>query len=262
VHDARHLKTETVMRLCRKTGGEESATWRREYLALDVYDSESSIVPEFVKHESEIVEACTRPEYCDKFTVGDIGFVDLSFWLFGYYDFERALIVVEDELVFSAKATSDQVPALRKREVELWGAQSKPTRWVDASPLVRAEFTRADRDYAVGAADNRDLDATVNQLRLATQRLRYRIDPRCRQLIAHLKNGTWNRTRTGFERVDGFGHFDGVAAMVYTAKHCLTNRNPFPSPRDVLSHEDHVFPSRGRAAYADRKPVSIRRAAR
>jgi hypothetical protein len=260
VHDAKHLKPETVARLCRKTGGEESATWRREYLALDVYDSESSIVPEFVRNENELVEARERPEYCDKFVVGDIGFVDLSFWLFAYYDFENAIVVIEDEHVFWGKATSEQVPALRKKEIDLWGAQSKPTRYVDASPLVRAEFTRADREYAVSAADNRDLDASVNQMRLASQRLRYRIHPRCRQLIAHMKVGTWNRARTGFDRIEGYGHCDGVAAMTYAVKHTLTNKNPFPNPRDVLSKEEHVFPSRGQKAYDDRKPASLRRA--
>jgi hypothetical protein len=242
VNDAKHLKPETIARLRRKAGGEDSVTWRREYLAEDVYDSESSIVPEFSRFEEKIVEERPRPLYCRKYVFGDIGFVDLSFWLFGFVDFDNATIVIEDELVFSHKATSDQVAPLMAREKALWGEGAKPVRLCDAEPLVLAEFTRANRDFAVGPVDNSDLDASINRLRLATQRLQYRIHPRCRHLIAHMKMGTWNKRRTGFERVEGYGHFDGIAALMYAVKHADTRANPYPDIPEGATREDWKLP--------------------
>jgi hypothetical protein len=248
VHDATHIRPETIARLCKATGGADSITWRREYLAELVFDTEAAVVPEFTRYESEIVEERERPAYCRKWVVGDIGFVDLSAWLFAYADFEAATIVIEDELVFSGKATSDQVPFLKAKERELWGEpandNAKPIRLVDASELVRVEFPRTDPAYSVGPVDNRDLDATINALRLATQRLRYRIHPRCRHLISHLRNGTWNRNRTSFERVDGFGHFDFVAAIAYLLKHANTSTNPFPAVPEEASRENWAIPAR------------------
>jgi hypothetical protein len=245
--DAQHIKPERIERLKRKAGGEDSITWRREYLALDVYDTESSIVPEFVKHEAEIVAEMPRPAHFKRYVFGDIGFVDLSAWIFAYVDFERALLVIEDEMAFTGKAASDQARELRQRERELWGEpandNARPQRYVDATDLVRVEFPKSVPGYNVMPANNQDLDATVNTLRVATQERRYRIHPRCRQLIAHLKMGTWNSRRTGFDRVDGFGHFDFVAALMYGWKHANMRTNPFPDVPPEANREDWYIPA-------------------
>jgi hypothetical protein len=260
VHHAKHIKPETIERLCRKAGGEDSATWRREYLAQDVYDSESSVLPEFDRHKDAIIEARERPPWSFKWVSGDIGFVDLSFWLFAYVDFKHAVVVIEDELVVSGKATSDQVPMLRAKERDLWGPMDRePFRYVDASELVRAEFPKTDGGYSVGPADNRDLDATVNALRIGTQRLRYRINPKCRQLIAHCRNATWNKQRTGFERVEGFGHFDGVAALMYLMKHANIQMNPYPSLPAEATTQDWVIPAPKQPMGAGGSGVSLKR---
>jgi hypothetical protein len=247
VHDATHLNPETIARLCKTNGGEDSITWRREYLAELVFDTEAAIVPEFVKLEPQIVEERKRPTHCKKYVVGDIGFVDLSAWLFCYVDFEHALLVVEDEMQFTGKAASDQASELRRREVALWGEpandNAKPQRYVDATDLVRVEFPKGEPGYNVGPVNNQDLDATVNGLRRATQERRYRIHPRCRQLIAHMKMGTWNKRRTEFERVEGYGHFDGIAALMYLVKSASVRTNPFPSVPPEATREDWAIPA-------------------
>ncbi len=248
VHDAAHIKRETIARLCKSAGGEDSITWRREYLAEMVFDTEAAVVPEFTRLEAQIVEDRPRPPFARRYVVGDVGFVDLSAWLFAYVDFENALIVIEDELSFTGRAASDQAAALHAKERELWPSfraandNGRPERLADAEPLVRVEFERALKGYAVGPVDNRDLDATVNALRVATQRLRYRIHPRCRTLISHLRNATWNRQRTGFDRVEGFHHFDFVAALMYLNKHASFSVNPFPDRPPEATRENWAIP--------------------
>jgi hypothetical protein len=244
IHDARHISPERIAEYAKEEGGEDSITWRREYLAEDVYDTESAVVPEFARNESVLVEERERPRYVNRYVIGDIGFVDLSFWLFCYVDFDDAVLVVEDELVFQHKAASDQAAELLAKERALWGDLLKPpVRLCDAELLVLAEFSRADRRFAVGPVDNKDPDATVNRLRLATQRHQYRIDPRCRQLIAHVKSATWNKQRTSFERVDGFGHFDGVAALMYAVKHAnIHGQSPYPALPEGANAADWKLP--------------------
>jgi hypothetical protein len=243
IYDAKHLSGSTREEYKHDAGGEESSTWRREYLAQVVVDEESAVVPEFTKYAKQIIEERPRPDYCQKYVVGDIGFVDLSAWLFAYVDFEAGLLVIEDELIFKGKATSEQVPILRAKEHELWG-EEKPLRFVDASELVRVEFPRTDSNYSVGPVDNRDLDATVNNLRLWTQRLKYRVHPRCKTLIAHLRGAVWNRSRTSFERMDGAGHFDAVASLMYTVKHCSFSTNPFPDVPPSANRSEWHIPAR------------------
>jgi hypothetical protein len=250
IHDAKHIAPEIVSEYAKEEGGEDSIAWRREYLVQDVYDSESSIVPEFTRLESELVEERERPRFARRYVVGDTGFVDLSFWIFAYVDFEKALLVVEDELVFTATAASDQAKALAAKERELWGSwgqaandNGKPQRYADAADLVRVEFPKGEPGYNVAPVNNQDLDATVNALRRATQERRYRIHPQCRQLIAHVKMGTWNRQRTNFDRVDGYGHFDGVAALMYAVKHASIRTNPFPDVPPEANREDWYIPA-------------------
>jgi hypothetical protein len=250
IHDAKHIDPERVVEYAKEEGGEDSIAWRREYLVQDVYDSESAIVPEFTRHESAIVEERKRPRFAKRFVVGDTGFVDLSFWLFAYVDFEEAVIVIEDELVFTATAASDQAKVLAAKERALWGNwatpandNGKPTRLADAADLVRVEFPKGEPGYNVGPVNNQDLDATVNRLRRATQEHRYRIAPKCKNLIAHVKMGTWNRQRTSFERVAGYGHFDGCAALAYLVKHVNLKSNPFPDVPPEANREDWHIPA-------------------
>lgn len=271
IHNSKapHITPSLIEEFKAECGGEHTTKWRREFLCEFVIDDETAIVPEFTAAESTIVEEVEAPVVCDRYVVADIGFVDLSFWLFGYYDFQRALWCVEDELVFRNTSLTAMVRAAREKERELWWSKlpSLPprppmtddvdwevppepepqpyARFADVDALVLAEMSREQR-YRIGPVRNDDLDAAVNALRLATYRRKYRVHPRCKQLIAHLKAGVWNTARTGFARMGSFGHFDGVAAAMYFERHVNRTRNPMEGLPAAGTPEEQLAAARGR----------------
>lgn len=246
------LTAEAIEEFAAEVGGKDTTTWQREYEARRVVDEEGAIVPEFTALEPELVEAFERPEYFKGYVIGDNGFVDLAFWLFVTHDFERNLLLVEDELVFRHATAEDMAIPMRAKEVELWGDQAPTFRLADAQPQALAEFARLPAPYPVGKAPNDELDATVNALRIATKQKRYRVHPRCRQLRLHLRNGIWNKAHTKFDRMDGYGHFDGIAALMYAWRCVPRSINPYPDiPADARRSTHHIPQVQHQSSMAD-----------
>lgn len=252
IHDAPHLDAAAIAKLCTEMGGVESAAWRREGLAHFIVDESRALVPEFEAVEQEIVEEVPRPQHFDLYAVGDLGYTDLTVILLGWYHFERALLVVEDEVVLR-RPTSDVV----HREVEARLALRFPgreplERAVDAPAITVADLRRLqpsiegrdDDDPARWhAVANDELDAALNAMRLRVSRRSIRIHPRCTHLRAHLRAGVWNEQRTSFARVatdDGVHHYDGVAALIYLNRKLRVERNPAPPP-DLPGFGQRVF---------------------
>jgi hypothetical protein len=69
----------------------------------------------------------------------------------------------------------------------------------------------------------------INTLRLMVARGQIIVDPRCKHLKGCLKYGVWNAKRTEFSRSKVYGHFDGLAALVYLVRNLNKNSNPIPS---------------------------------
>ena len=74
----------------------------------------------------------------------------------------------------------------------------------------------------------------------------------CPELVGHLRAAIWNKQRTKFEFVDGFGHFDGVDALKYLCRHVVRGHNPWPSTAYDTGEEDHLLtPRADRAELAE-----------
>jgi hypothetical protein len=54
------------------------------------------------------------------------------------------------------------------------------------------------------------------------------VHPRCKHLIGCLKYGVWNQKRDKFAQSKVYGHFDGLAALVYLVSNLNKNTNPIP----------------------------------
>lgn len=226
IYDAPHLTPELVAEYVAESGGEDTSTWQREYLAKFVVDEESAVVPEFSRYEDELVREWERPPFFDPYVTMDVGFHDMTVAAFGYYDFEKDMDVIEDELVFERTVSGEIDDACIVKELKLWGASPVYMRVVDAPPIVIAELNREKRSWV--AARNDDPKAAVNALRVRIGQRRMAIDPRCTTIRAHLRHGIWNRAKTSYERSGTFGHFDGIDAAKYLVRHLDRSRNPFP----------------------------------
>jgi hypothetical protein len=177
-----------------------------------------------------------------------VGFAHLHAIGHGWWDFQRAKLVLWDE-TYLHRATTDRIAdAVKTKESEHWPwaarereqdpdggwivdpwrqARRAPLRYSDTDLRLIADLCELhDLPFAPTAKDN--LEAQINALRMCVKDHQIEIHPRCKQTIAHLKFGIWNKRRTEFEEAAGFGHFDGVAMMVYMLRNAPRNVNPYP----------------------------------
>ena len=226
-----------------KTGGIKSTAVRRELLAEHVPEETMAVVPEYRDKRHEINVEVVRPQWFFGVVGMDPGWKDCTGVVFGYWDFLGTRMVIEDEVLLS-QANSGQIAlAVKAKEAELWSGSPRWTRKNGGStvPQPGARFTDVDHrlvsdlqvehglTFANTAKDN--LDAQVNNLRVAIQEGRVFIHPRCKHLNDQLLHAVYrNQNRREFAREGDFGHFDLVSALIYTWRNIQYYRNRNPSP--------------------------------
>lgn len=236
IDDAEHISTEEREAAIEEAGGRGSTTCKREYYCEFIPDDGSAIVPEFHEHRARIVVPTERPVICDRYVAADFGFHDLTVVVFAYLDFDRAKLVVEDELVFRGKSALDVGDAVKRRERELWGGVAPTLRVADAPIMQLADLAQGSGVQFVPAAKV-DAEAALNYLRRVIATHRLEINERCTTTIAHLHYGVWNKSRTSFDRSDSHGHYDAIDAVKYLVRHVDWRRAPIappPKPHDDL----------------------------
>lgn len=224
-------------------GGEDTDEWQREYLARRVIDQQRAVVPEFSEAKGEVVVDREPPAYFDTYVSMDVGWApSLTVVLFALWDMERAELYVQDELVLSKMTTDDLAVGVKATEAELWGgyfARVKAERPFDEEAaevytrvsdidlrLIHDMANLHGLDFSPAVKD--DKDTAINAVRLGFRKRKIKIHPRCTTLIAHLEAGVWNKRRTQYEFVDGFGHFDAIDALIYLRRHIDESHNPHP----------------------------------
>jgi hypothetical protein len=226
-----HYPKKTIERFKKEAGGADSTTWLREYMAEFVVDSETAIVPEW--KDDFVVDSLPKPKYyglLHKYVGLDIGVSDKTVAIFGYYDFPTAKIVIEDEWALEgAMVVTDTIAKLtRDCEANLWGEQKPYRRIADNNNLVLINDLSILHDINFIATDKEALEAMVNQVRLWVKQGRILVHKNCEQLIGCLKYGIWDNQRKKFDRAQGYGHFDALAALIYLVRNIDTATNPIP----------------------------------
>jgi hypothetical protein len=231
----------TVAEYVNEAGGPESSQARREYYAELVTDETMAVVPEFQKVKSDIVQIMVPPPYRDLYVSADFGFNDLTAVIFAYFDFEKSLVVVEDEVVVQRMSAIEVCGLIKQREQAIWPERLKePFRFADAPPQMLADIAGYG-GVAFGPVRKDDKMAALNELRMACLHKKFRIHPRCKNTIEHLENAVWTTNRATFERSGKHGHFDCVDAMIYLLRHVSPNVNPYPLlPEGVTTATHHV----------------------
>lgn len=224
------IKLKDAVEIAKNKGNIENTTWRREYMAEFVTDSERAVVPEFSELESELVIEVERPQFFDTYVGMDIGVRDFTAVLFGYWDFLNARLVIEDEIVLNGPKmnTFNLAEGIKVKERELYNGKRPASRWCDVELLVIADLQQF-HGLTFNPTRKDNLEAAVNNVRIMVQHKQIVIHPRCKNLIAHLKYAIWEKSRSTFARSADHGHFDCVAALVYLARNINRNRNPIPA---------------------------------
>lgn len=237
-----------------------STTFRREFLCEFVTDSDLQIIPEWNDKYIEVVERDQYYQYYHKYVGMDLGVKDLTAGLFGYFDFKRQSLIVEDEIEMNGPQMNSLVlvGALRAKEKELWDnvdesgtekrdANNRPVpfrRIADSNwPLFIADLSSL-HSLTFIATDKDLLEAMISEVRVMVNYGQILINPKCKKLIGCLKYGVWVEKKIGatktigktFARSSVYGHFDHLAALVYLVRNLVKNTNPIPAGHGFENH--------------------------
>ncbi len=212
--------------------------FRREYLCEVINGGDLAIIPEFTEDiQTAIVKEPVRPPFYDAYVSMDIGFKDLTVVLFGYYDFKNAAIVIEDELVQNGAQLLMNAfsKAIKDKENKLWTnpltGDFKPPylRIADNNNQIMLNQLTYDHGLQFIPTRKDNKEAALNTVRMKIANKQIIIHPRCKTLIYHLKNGSWNRARKDFERSPDAGHYDAIDSLIYLVRNVIESKNPYPA---------------------------------
>lgn len=244
IDDNPMLKSSDVKRLELEMGGRESTQFKREYLCERVAEESRMVVPEFhVEHIQDV----PRPKYFPfllKNCALDSGVRDLTVSLWGYYDFLKAKLIVEDEIVLKGKEVLTQNIFDLTSETEAELGYSKVTRHADNDNLILIQdLNHLGATKAMHWSPTRKdtVEASVNLVRTWFSQGRLLIHPRCKHTIGTLRTALWNKQRTDFHRSEVYGHADAVMALVYLLRNVNVHTNPIPQTFEVDIANSVIF---------------------
>ena len=230
IHTNPMIDEATIERLSKESGGINSTTWKREYLCQFITDADSQIIPEW--RDEFVIDAGRDPytPFYHRYVGLDLGIKDFTVAIFGYYDFRRATLVIEDELKLNGPSLTTQLlkDSIEATEKRLWpdnkvyrriSDNNNPQLINDMAILHRMSFISTDKDR---------LETMINELRLMVNKGQIEVHPRCLQMIGCLKYGVWDKNKKAFARSSVYGHFDALAALVYLVRNLDKHCNPIP----------------------------------
>lgn len=272
VYDNPRISKEDLDEILREyPSGISDESFRREYMCELIKDSKISVIPEFTEElEKELVKEWPRPPYFDAYVAMDLGFTDLTAVIFGYYDFRAAKIIIEDEICADFTKKDMNVRTLtsliNKKEEELWtnvmsGEIKRPyLRVSDINPIVIKEIY-VESNGVINFLDTKkdDKETALNNLRLLIANKKIIINPRCVNLIRHLRNVKWASqvNKKTFGRSPDSGHYDFVDAMIYFVRSVSFSKNPYPAgfnlaPGEIfIPNPSHYYMNSGKAKAID-----------
>lgn len=264
------LSEKDLEELKRDSGGEESTTWKREYLCQHVTDEASAVIPEATKEAvNKIVilisskeDRSYRPRYFDTYVFLDPGWnPDFAGLTWCITDFERSAWIIERDFMMRKMATIPLAKKLREVTDELWGKGHRPYMCIsDIDHRLIADLAQCKPEdggpwfFTPTAKDN--LDEAINGVRqsLTHQKHPLWLHPDAKIAKRQLQNATWNKTRTKFARTSLDGHYDVLASMIYGRRNIHFAHNPAPATDWSLLRATHLViqdkPPESKAALA------------
>mgnify|MGYP007100056297 CR=1 FL=1 len=232
-----------IDRMAKELGGYTSTTFRRECLCELITDDDLSIIPEWSDECIQEVAPDTYHEVYHRYVGMDMGTKHFTALIFGYYDFKKASLVIEDEFHMSGPTMNTEILAatIKAKEKEVFG-ETKPFRRIadnnnphlilDLSSIHNLTFIETNKE---------NLDAMVNEVRIMCMNKQVLIHPRCKMLIGCLKYGVWTKRRDKFAESKVFGHFDHLAALMYLIRNLAKNTNPIPVDHGYENHRSWLM---------------------
>lgn len=216
IYDNPQLTAEQIEKAKILCGGEDTAAWKREYLAQIVRDPSTVIVPTF---DDKHVVANKLPTFSNYYLSIDWGGVrDKTVGLFYTYDFLRNKVMFIDEITAPPNTPTDAiVKSVLSMESAYLTEDSIKGRWADVPGQLQIDLHNTHK-FSVRLPTKDDWQAGINNMQIMFARDEVEVHPRCKFLIQSLKSGQYNQNRTDFARSDVLGHCDALAACMYALR--------------------------------------------
>lgn len=209
--------------------------FRTEFLCEKVFNSTDAVLPEFsAEVQAETITEWPRPMFYDRYTAMDIGFKDLTVVLFAYWDYDNAVLVIEDEYASNQITTSVLAKNIKEKESQIWkNASTKEDaeiyRRVSDNNLIVINDLAIDYKLHFIATDKHDKLSWMSELKRMVECYQIKINPRCKTLISHMRSASWDKHKKDFKRHSDGHHYDAVAALLYLSRNIDKTHNPYPS---------------------------------
>jgi hypothetical protein len=228
IYDNESLSPHELQEIIDEAGGVDSPAFRRERLCEPVSDPRMLIIPEWNDEFNIVDDDYPRPEYFTPYVGGDSGADDNTAILFGYYDFNKNEKVIEAEYVINGRTTAEIVGVAKEIEKTLWDDKPPKKRVYDADKQLIFDIF-LDHKWPVQMPDKADKIASIHDLRVEVQARRFKVKRRCTNLARQMKVGMWRDDKhQDFQRSEGLGHLDCIAAALYFNRSIDLKLNPVP----------------------------------
>lgn len=212
VYDNPDIGEDLLQSFIEEAGGENTTSFRREYLCEIVTDKTFAVVPEADKlrvAELEIEDEDAR--YVSvRFQVQKLSGV-LGARVTG------GTMYVDQERVFPGANTDDIAKAVKEVEAAWPASDTIVFRHTDGGKPFIHDLSVNHRT-AISGLFSSDTDADIGMLRTMIERGTLVCHPRCTTTIRHLQDAVWNDTKKSFDTSGDSGNFDLVLACAYLAR--------------------------------------------
>lgn len=232
IYDNTALDDEKRQEIIDEYGGETSTAFKREAMCMFVGEDELSIIPGWKDEYEQDWERGEYFKYYHKYSSLDTGVKDFTAGLFGYYDFENAKLIIEDEVIMSGPTMTTELLAkdLKFKINEL--QYDKFERMVaDNNNLHLIQDLSITYQLFYSPVKKTDLDAMVNKVKIMVTQGKLIVSPKCKQLIGCLRYGVWKSKEyigKEFGRSKIYSHYDALASLIYLSRVLNTTTNPIP----------------------------------
>lgn len=233
-----HYPLELQEKFIRDLGGITSAKVRREFFCESVIDTDFQLCPEWKDEYIQEVAKTDNFKFWFKHLSLDQGWTDNSVCLFADIEWvgKKSVLVVRDEVCMKSPEQTTDLLAQRiiEKEKEVFLEAEITKRTADNNtPSLLQDFNLRHHLYFSPVESKTYLDVMVSDVRELVKEGRVLVSGKCQQLLGCLKNGVWTKTKGGargkeFSRSKTYGHYDGMAALMYLIRSVDMNKNPLP----------------------------------
>lgn len=232
VYDNPRISPQEIHKMMEMVGGENTNEWRREFLVELIADDKFRLTPEF--DETLHVGIVPRednfgnPIVVEPYIAVDVGLVDDSAYVGGYYDFIRQKLIITCEHTCTYKAFPELFSKYNDLVADNFVMSNgflEPSCVIDIWPVAAYDL-KMTYGWQFRAPKKGRLDESISFLRDAIINNKILIHPSCTKLIYQLKTSIWDERREKVARNDDQSHGDLVMALAYNIKEIPFNTRP------------------------------------